>query len=505
MINVMEYAENTAARFPEKHAAIEGDRRITYAELLLSSKAVGTALADMVSRCAPTVVFMEKGIDALIAFFGIVYAGGCYSLLTPELPEQRLKLIRSALQAEIVITVGSLEQKARKLFPDAEIRTVGSLRAGRIDESRLRNIRKRMIDTDPLYINFTSGTSGTPKGIAVSHRSVIDFISYFTDLFHITKDDRIANQAPFDFDVSVKDIYSSVAVGATLVIIPGEYFSAPVRLLDYLCDNNVTTMIWAVSALCLITAFHGLDYRTPGTVNKVLFSGEVMPGKTLRDWRSHLPDATFVNLYGPTEITCNCTFHILDKNCDYPDGIPIGTPFPNEDVFLLDDEDRLIDGPDRVGRIIVRGTALALGYYGAPERTGESFIQNPLHRTYPETVYDTGDLGAYNENGELMYRGRRDNQIKYMGHRVELQEIEHAMEKIDGVNRCICIFDAGKKRLKGLYTGSIGKEDLYQLLHQTLPLFMVPGDLRKLECIPLTKNGKADRRKAAELAERSVL
>ena len=250
---------------------------------------------------------MEKGIDALIAFFGIIYAGGCYSLLSPELPDQRLRQMRSVLSAQTIVTTEALEPKARTLFGDAHILTIEALRAGPIKEERLKNIRNRMIDTDPLYINFTSGSTGTPKGIAVAHRSVIDFISCFTELFQITQEDRIANQAPFDFDVSVKDIYSSLCVGATLVIVPREYFSAPVRLLDHLCDQRVTTMIWAVSALCLISAVHGLDYRTPETVNKILFSGEVMPNKALDDWKRHLPDAVYVNLYGPTEITCRGT------------------------------------------------------------------------------------------------------------------------------------------------------------------------------------------------------
>lgn len=499
--NILQFLEQSATRFPEKAAVVESAQTLSYAQLLQRSKAAGTALSGYIHPRKPTGVFMEKGIDALTAFLGIVYAGGCYSMLPPELPDRRLAQIQSVLSAEVIVTTQVFLQKARALFPEARVLMIESLCETQADEALLQAIRRRMIDTDPLYINFTSGSTGTPKGIAVAHRSVIDFIPCFTELFHITERDRIANQAPFDFDVSVKDIYSALAVGATLVIVPRSLFSVPVRLLDYLCLTEVTTMIWAVSALCLITTFHGLDYRTPRSVDKILFSGEVMPQKALRDWRKHLPEATFVNLYGPTEITCNCTYHVLQKDRDYSEGIPIGTPFPNEDVFLLNDNNEPIGAPGETGKIMVRGTALALGYYDAPEKTAAAFIQNPLNGAYPETVYETGDLGAYNERGELLYRGRRDNQIKYMGHRVELEEIERAMDAVEGVERSVCVFDRMKSRLKGYYVGEIEPEALSTVLHRELPLFMVPGFLRKLEAIPLTKNGKADRQRILLYAE----
>ncbi len=160
---------------------------------------------------------------------------------------------------------------------------------------------------------FTSGSTGRPKGVVVSHRSVIDFMEYFTELFSITAQDVIGNQAPFDFDVSVKDIYATLKAGATMEILPKQLFSFPAKLLDYLCERRVTTAIWAVSALCIISTLNGFSYRVPTHLNKILFSGEVMPVSHLNIWREHLPDALFVNLYGPTEITCNCTYYIVDK------------------------------------------------------------------------------------------------------------------------------------------------------------------------------------------------
>lgn len=492
--NILEFLENSAERFPGNKAVTEYDQSVTYSELLDMSRRIGSSLAGNVRQGMPVGVFAEKGIKALSAFFGIVQAGGCYALLNPELPDPRLESIQTVLCTETVLTTEDLRERAEKLFPGLRIITVEEAVKCEVNEEFLRDARERAVDTDPLYINFTSGSTGVPKGIAVAHRSVIEFISCFTELFHITGEDVIANQAPFDFDVSVKDIYSALYTGAELVVVPRALFSRPAELIDYLCDHQVTTMIWAVSALCLITTFHGLEYKTPKTVNKILFSGEVMPYKHLSQWQKYLPDAMYVNLYGPTEITCNCTYHILEKGRDYSSGIPIGKHFPNEDVFLLNEQNEKITEPGITGKLLVRGTALALGYYRMPEKNAEAFIQNPLNDVYPETVYVTGDLGMYNEEGELVFCGRADNQVKYMGHRIELEEIEKAMAAVPGVERCVVLFDEKRSRLKGYYTGTVEKNELSSVMKETLPVFMVPGFIRKLDEFPLTKNGKIDRK-----------
>ena len=330
----------------------------------------------------------------------------------------------------------------------------------------------------------------------VGNRSVIDFIDNFTEIFNITENDIIGNQAPFDFDVSVKDIYSSISQGATLVIIPKRLFSLPAELLDYICNNKVTTLIWAVSALCLITTFHALDYKTPETVNKVMFSGEVMPIKHLKQWIEHLPNAMFVNLYGPTEITCNCTYHIVDKNLNY-EKIPAGKPFPNEQVFLLDENDKLVTNENVTGEICVKGTCLALGYFNNKEQTSSNFVQNPLNNKYIDLIYKTGDLGTYNKDGEIVFMGRKDFQIKHMGHRIELEEIERAMEKVNGVERSCCIFNEKKGKLYGFYVGNIEKDEVVKYLKENLPVFMVPNKITQIEKFPITKNGKIDRKELA--------
>ena len=490
--NILEYLEHTAQTAPQNGVTDEGGF-CSYAELLDRSRKVGSGLLPHTSLNQPVPVLMEKGIDALTTFFGIVQAGCCYTLLNPELPDSRLGQVLSVLEPPCILTDLSHRARAEALFPGGAVLLLEDLLGTAADSPALERIRSQMIDTDPLYINFTSGSTGVPKGVVIGHRSVLDFIDIFTEQFHITAEDVIANQAPFDFDVSVKDIYSAVKTGADLVVVPRALFSQPVKLLDFLCDHRPTTMIWAVSALCLITTFHGLDYRVPETVKKVLFSGEVMPMKHLNAWMDHLPEAEFVNLYGPTEITCNCTYHIIERGRDYADGIPIGTAFPNERVFLLDEQNNPVREPGVPGELCVSGTALGLGYYAAPDQTGEKFPQNPLNSRYFDRIYRTGDLACWNDRGELRFLGRKDFQIKYKGHRIELEEIEKAMVETPGVERACCVFDEEKGRLYGFYIGGPDKKELHQTLSASLPVFMVPGRLVQVESMPLTKNGKTDR------------
>ena len=490
MKNVLEYLENIS--LTSKHQVIDEWGQCSYAELLQTSQKVGSSLALKLSKNMPVPIFMEKGIHCLSAFFGTVYAGCFYVLLNPQLPSLRLQQVLQQLQSTFIITDQQHYHLALEYFDHYEILLIEDLQKTKINMTLLKDIRQKALDIDPLYANFTSGSTGTPKGVVVNHISVIHFIEQLTTLFQINDTDIIGNQAPFDFDVSVKDIYSAISTGATLVIIPRRLFSSPAQLLDYLCAQHITTMFWAVSALCLITTFHGLDYKVPIDIKKVLFSGEVMPLKHLKQWMEHLPDAMFVNLYGPTEITCNCTYHIIDRTRDY-DALPIGKPFDNKEVFLIDQQ-QLINKPHQIGEIIVRGIGLSLGYYNDSHQTQKAFIQNPLHHHYQDIVYCTGDLAYYNEKKELIFAGRKDFQIKYMGHRIELEEIEKIISHY--VERVCCLFI--KNKIYCFYIGHKDKKELHQLLKEQLPIYMIPHRFIQQTSFPLTKNGKIDRKALAE-------
>ena len=498
MNSVLSYLEETTRKNKNKIAVIEESKKITYEELSKYSMVVGSHYAEKEYFNKPIIVFMDKGIDTLISFFGIVYAGCFYSLVNPELPENRINHIKETLQAEYVITDDEHIEMATKYFKGLEIKNIKDLKQGRINEEALTLAQNKHVDCDPLYVNFTSGSTGVPKGVVISHRSVIDFIDKYTEIFNFKDTDIIGNQAPFDFDISVKDIYPTIKKGATLVIIPRKYFSKPAALLDYICENKVTTLTWAVSALCLITTFHGLDYKVPKDVNKIIFSGEVMPIKHLNKWMEYLPNTTFVNIYGPTEITCNCTYHIIDRKRTYENKLPIGKPIPNERVFLLDENNNEVIEKNVPGEICVSGTAVGLGYYNNKEQTDKHFVQNPLINTYLETIYKTGDIGFYDENDDIVFSGRKDFQIKYLGHRIELEEIDKALMDYEEVTRSCCIFDEEKSKLYGFYIGDISKKDLHIKLKEKLPTYMIPTKLIQIKEFPLTKNGKIDRKELME-------
>ena len=504
MKNVLEYLENTARIYPDKRAAIDDKKACSYSELLESARKIGSYIAGMTTARCPVCVMLDKSVDVLKTFMGIVYAGCFYTLIDPSFPDERIDKMLGVLKAEIVITDADKRDRLIGLGYTGAILDIDKLlNIGQADDERLLAIRNEMVDTDPLYCNFTSGSTGVPKGVLVCHRSVIDFIDCFTELFDITNEDVIGNQAPFDFDVSVKDIYSAIKTGATIVIIPKQKFMFPNAVVDMLEENNVTTLIWAVSALCLLNRLHGLKYKVPAHINKILFSGEAMPVKQLNAWKSYYPDAMFVNLYGPTEITCNCTYYIVDREYGDDDKLPMGNAFPNERVFLLDENDNEIK-PDMAnvrGEICVAGTSLALGYYNNAEMTKRAFIQNPLNKSFNEIIYRTGDLACYDEEGRLSFAGRKDFQIKHMGHRIELEEIERELMSVSVVCQVCCFYDERKNKVVAYYVGDENKKKIIDEMKTKVPEYMVPNVFLNVEELPVNKNGKTNRKLLREQYE----
>lgn len=540
MKNVLEFLEKSAFSDPTAIACGDEKEELSYSALLLASKKLGVFLSQHTAPRRPVALYLEKSVPALIGFFGIVYAGGFYSVLDPSQPMARTVKILETLEPSVVLTDYANREKAEEII--AELRKTANTVVSpelyvlndlpgikdredaqaegitKEEEALLSVIRDQAMDVDPLYVNFTSGSTGVPKGVTVGHRSVISFISSFVEIFGIDKEDVLGNQAPFDFDVSVKDIYSALFAGCRLQLIPRSYFSNPMELMDYLSEKKITNLTWAVSALCFVSVMNGLEYKVPEKVRRVMFSGEVMPIKHLNHWRKYLPEAMYVNLYGPTEITCNCCYYILDREFQEGEKIPLGKTFPNEKVFLLgEDGNEILPGTiadkgsrghlegeeNPEGEILVSGAGLAIGYYNDTAKTQEAFTQNPLNKVYYERCYRTGDLARYNEKGELVYCSRKDFQIKRMGHRIELGEIESTAMKIEEVTRALALYEADEQKLWLFYTGKADRKEVARTLRGLLPPFMLPNKTVQIEEMPLTKNGKIDR--AALLARTKLL
>ena len=500
MKNVLKFLENSANQFPNKEAVVDGEKIIDYTGLVEKSKKYGSYIARLCESRQPVVVFSFKSIQTLSAMFGAAYAGCFYVPVNPEQPNERVEKILEVLKAPLVITTDELKERIEEIGYKGAIATYTKLEQASLDNELILKRQQSLKDEDPLYGIFTSGSTGTPKCIIVNHQCVVDFIGHFTQTFGLKQSDRIGNQAPFDFDVSVKDIYSAIKLGATLVLIQKELFALPPGLLDYLEDKQVTVLVWAVSALCQISGLHGFDYKVPANIHTVMFSGEKMPIKQLTIWQEAMPDTRFINLYGPTEITCNCTYFPVDRIYNKEEKLPIGNAFEGRNVFLLDENRKIITEADVTGEICCSGESIALGYYKNEEQTNKAFIMYEYKGENLRT-YCTGDLAYYDEKGRLVFAGRKDFQIKHMGHRIELEEIENNMNNLEEVTRSVVLIETNKNKITAFYCGSVAPKELRAILKEKLPVYMVPQKINQVDAIPLTKNGKLDRKYFKELLE----
>lgn len=494
--NVVDYLENTCMKFPNKIVCGDDTQEITYQELWDRSDDVAALLMRHVRVRNPVPIMMKKSCKTLIVMWGIIKTGGCYVMIDPMLPEERINNILRVLDVDTVIAD---DDRVADKFSGLNVLMYREFCQFSNDKECVRRRIQEICDIDPLYIMFTSGSTGMPKGVAVSHRSVIDFIDHFTEIFGITDKDIIGNQAPWDFDVSVKDIYSAIKTGGRIQIIAPKYFSFPTQLMDLLEEKEVTVLIWAVSALCIVSSRGGFDYKRPSCIQKVIFSGEVMPIKQFNIWKGNYPNALFVNVYGPTEITCNCTYAILDREYREDEILPIGKSFPNERVYLVSEEEQLIttEQAGKVGEICVAGTAVALGYYNNKDESVANFVQNPFVTQYGEKMYRTGDLGYYDKEGSLFFVSRKDFQIKHLGHRIELSEIERAVNAIDGVRMSCCIYYDDE--IVSFVAGDVNVKSINRELRSKLPTYMFPKQYVVLEDMPLNAHGKIDRNRLVSL------
>ena len=495
---VIDFLKKTKNNYPEKIACIDDNSSCTYKELWDDSEKIALFLRSTGNIDKPVPIFMKKSCDALKVLIGIIRAGGCYCMIDPMLPQKRIKSMLDTLKSPIIIVGTGVN--INKIPQNISV----------INEREMyRNISEEKLESKvcgetPIYVMFTSGSTGIPKGVMISHQAVADFINEFTAKFGIEENDIIGNQAPWDFDVSVKDIFSAIKTGATLRIIDKKYFSIPVSLLEMLEQSKVTTLTWAVSALCILSSSGIMEKIKLSHLKRVIFSGEVMPVKQLNIWRRLYPDVMFVNVYGPTEVTCNCTYHIIDRNTAYDHVIPIGKPFDGDTVFLLDEKNRVIkvNMTNLVGEVCVSGSRLAVGYYNNLKETESKFVKNPIDNTKKGLIYRTGDLAYYDEQGDLCYAGRKDFQIKYMGHRIELMEIERSLEQYTDIVNARCIYK--NKKIYAFYTGTAEEKEVRKFLRTQLPMYMIPDSFIKKQVMPYNLHGKIDRRRLEEEIEETV-
>ena len=492
--NILQMLEKTAQAFPEKAGFADCNGRIIYKDIVTYAKAIGTYIASMGTRGRAVAVIQEKSKESVVSFMGIVYSGNFYVPIDTKMPDDRIRKILDAVDPCAILTDDQNYMRSQSLKEESNVILYTDVIKTCPDENILEEIRRKAIDTDPIYALFTSGSTGTPKGVVCCHRSVIDYADWLVDTFDFAENTIFGNQTQFYFSMSVLDIYATIRSGAELHIVPQGLFTFPVELLRYLNDQKVNSIYWVPTALCTVANLRALNKIQMPYLKKILFAGESMPTKQLNMWRKHIPDALYANLFGPTEITDIGLYYIVNREFSDDEPLPIGNTCDNVDILILDENGKEVRDGEK-GELCIRGSFLALGYYNDPEKTSDVFIQNPSNNHYPELIYKTGDLVSVNEYGELMYHGRQDFQIKHRGNRIELGEIEAAAGGIEGVELCACIYDDIKKKIVLFYAGQKMEFNEIEAILKTKVLeYMLPEEVIYLKQFPYNANGKIDRK-----------
>ncbi|EPP1146492.1 amino acid adenylation domain-containing protein [Campylobacter upsaliensis] len=494
--HIDDFLQKSVKKFPHKTLFKEmGGVSITYKEFDDLSQKVATKLLNTLAKepiQSPILIILPKSINTLISFFGVAKSGNFYTLLDEKMPLERIEKIIKVLKPKAFITSKSLNLKL-----DLPTLYTEDFESYERDEEALIKARLKHIDTNLLYVFFTSGSTGLPKGVSISHKSVIDYAFWVSEEFELDENEIIANQAPLYFDNSILDIFPTIKEGGSVHLVPNSLFAFPLKVLEYLENEGVNTIFWVPSVLIYFANTQALEKFKLEKLKKVLFCGEIMPNKQLNYWRTHLPHTLFANLYGPTEITDVCCFYKVDREFKDDELLPIGKACKNTELLVFDENKNFINEVGKKGELFVRGTSLSLGYYNDIEKTKAAFIQNPLHHNYLDLLYKTGDIVAYNEFGELLCYGRLDNQIKFKGHRIELGEIEAVLNSHEKIKNSACIFKDDK--LIAFYE-SEEELDLKGFCKQKLPPYMIASSFVRVEKFALNANGKIDRKILSEKA-----
>ncbi len=488
--------DDKATLFPDKVAIADDKRSLTFKEWQAEAESIGTRIAldtNGIMRRA-VLVFVDRKIETLVGFMGVVESGNFYVPIDCRMPFERVRLIASVCNAVAVITISEKDNLILDQIGFDGLRyNYSEVIQQPKDENILADIRGQIIDLDPVYCIFTSGSTGVPKGVVISQRGMMDLADWLVETFNFTFHDALGNQTPFYFDGSVKDICICLKSGATLNVIGKKYFTFTKHLIPFLNERHITAILWATSAVVLVGNSDILSVALPDYLRFVAFAGEVMPAKQLRMWQEKLPNVRFVNLYGPTEITVDCTYFEVTRQYADDEYIPIGKACRNMQVLVLKDDDSEADVGE-IGELCVRGSGVALGYYGNRLKTDEVFVQNPLNPQYNDIIYRTGDLGRWNEHGELEFVSRKDFQVKHKGNRIELGEIEAAVNAIEGVTNAACIFDQPNDKLVLYYTTVDNRPmDIINLVKERIPVYMFPEVVNHIVQMPYNMNGKIDR------------
>lgn len=492
-INVLEYLEKTVEKSPKKIAVIEGEKNINFQDLVDKSKKIANFIIAKNFISLPIAVYLPKTVDSVVTDIAITYSGNAYMNLDVKTPLERIKNIVELISPKIIITNSKLKSKVEDF--GVEILDIDEFDfSAVVDQKAIDERLSNIIDADPYCIINTSGSTGTPKGVVLNHKSFVDFIERSIEIFKFSDHEIMGSLSPLVFDIYSFELCMLMAKSSTIVLIPDTLSAFPIEILKILEAQKVSFLFWVPTIMVNIANMDLLTKISLPHLKLVWFAGEVFPTKQFNYWYKNLPQTRFANLYGPIEITLDCTYYIVDKQLRDEEPIPIGKAYKNTDILILNDKDELAVGEE--GELCVRGTSLAMGYYNNPEKTKLAFVQNPLNHSYPEVIYRTGDIVYANEDGNIVFKGRKDSLVKHQGYRIELGEIEHVVVNTLKIvkNGCV-VYNFSKKEITLFYEtdNEISGADFRHRIGQMLPKYMVPTVYHQMELLPRNTNGKIDR------------
>jgi amino acid adenylation domain-containing protein len=519
MLQLHQGVSAQAERRPDATAVVWRGQRTSYGEIDTMSNRLAHLLAS--TGCGQgdrVAILMPKMPAAIVAMLGVLKTGAAYVPLEPTDPAMRLMRTLRAADCRWILCAGQVAETLRETLTLAALEREPLI--GWLDEDRAPGAHLEPLflphdlaalpagapayegrGTDVAHLLFTSGSTGAPKGVMVTHEAVAHFVSWARRYFGIASEDRISQHPPLRFDVSTFDAFGALWSGAELHLVPPELNLLPHKLAQFIRDSRLTQWFSVPAVLNLMAKFDAVREADFPELKRVLFAGEVLPTPTLIHWMKRLPHARFTNLYGPTETTISSTYYTIPQIPSDPRGpIPLGAACDGEEVLVLDDHLKPV-ATNEIGELYIRGVGVSPGYWRDAERTRAAFLPDPAAAPGGR-IYRTGDRGKRDADGILYFCGRADTQIKSRGYRIELGEIEAALNSLPELREsAVVAIDSGGfegSLICCAYAPALGAEawspnDVRARLTALVPRYMVPARWLSYEALPRNANGKIDR------------
>jgi amino acid adenylation domain-containing protein len=524
---LQELVSKQAERRPEA-VAIVMDESLTYGELEQASNRLARLLREAGCRRGDRVcLFLPKSPYAIVSMLGVLKAGCAYVPVDLASPAARVEKIVEVAEPRYGLATASARKLLDELFgrDSVPVVPIGSVDDVIIDGERFQSRFQRAdwtsFTSDPLdvdgsssdlaYILFTSGSTGSPKGVVITHANVVSFVSWATDYFGMGPSDRMSGHPPLHFDLSTFDIFGTFCAGGQLHLVPEGSSLVPHNIAEFIRSAELTQWFSVPSTMTYMAKFDVLKQHDFPSLRRVLWCGEVLPTPTLMYWMRRLSHAQFTNLYGPTEATIASSYYTVPR-CprNERESIPIGTACEGEELLILDASRRPVR-PGQVGDLYIAGVGLSPGYWRDEEKAREAFLPDFRSPDSGARIYRTGDLARVDDNGLVYFVGRADTQIKSRGYRIELGEIETALNALNDVREC-AVVGVGLGGFEGTaiccayatIDDGVTAAKLRSELRKLLPDYMLPSRWRAFDVLPKNANGKIDRRALRELFDHNA-